>query len=155
MRTLELTRVSIEIPYIDIDDSAGQAGFLGAILFVIGALVIGALIRNPIPPQPAIHGSDFLFSSLATVAAFIFGGLICLITRAIKWKKFRNNFNVLGTRAILELPNKEIKRFKNSVLNLCFPMTGDVTSDFPHSTKPERPIVAVRYKGKYLLFETI
>lgn len=154
MRTLELTKVVIEIPYIDMDESAWQSSLLGVILFAIGSLLASFYI-NPALPRTEIQISDFLFIFFAVVASFIFGWIIYLITRAILWKKFRNNINILGTRAIIEWPHKEIKKFKNSVLNLCFPMTGDVTSDFPHSTKPERPIVAVRYKGKYLLFETI
>ena len=63
MRTLELKRVSIEIPFIDMDDFAWHTGLLFGILFAIFGLFASFFI-NPKLPQTPIQLSDFFISLL-------------------------------------------------------------------------------------------
>jgi len=152
MRTLELTKVTIEIPYIDMDQYAWQTGFLVAIFFALGAIV-GNLFIKQIFPQMETSLYNFLFILIVMALSFLFGWMAYVIRRECKYVDFRHNNNVLGTKPIIS--HVDVQLFKNQTISIFFPIVGDINSALPYNAKPERPIVAVHYKNEYLLFETI
>ena len=152
MKTLELTSVTIEIPYIDMDKYAWQSGFLVAIFFALGAIVANFFIK-PILPEMQISTYNFLFIVVVMVVAFLCGWMAYVIRRESMFIKFRHNEKVLGTKPIIS--HVDVQLFKKQTISIFFPLVGDIQSALPHNTKPERPIVAVLYKSEYLLFETI